>query len=533
MILEKTLESTLDDYFDIIPNQLFEEAQEKAFEELDYEECTEDQCIVMIQEMLQVENSFQLVVISEEDDTQISVTWNDLDKKRVEEKYCGGCKTNELREIIAGLVEKLVLGKQKILKKEDKESKNDSKYLKKADISEIWIKQFGSKFSESINNIKLDSKNNIFLVGSTYGQIDKYINHGESDIILAKYSPTGEKLWITNLGTPKQDVGYGLYLDIKDNIYITGYTSQSLEQNNHKGRQDLFLAKYNNNGKKIWVKQYGTSRSDIGYSLTIDTTMNIYITGTYGAGSWGHFLLMKLNPNGKEEWIREIDCKEICSGRSVTLDSKNNIYVTGYTKGELGNTNVAGNCNGGSCSDILLIKYNSYGVKQWSKQIGSLGNDKGSDLIIDSDNYIYLTGYTEGKLDGNVHIGGKDIFLMKYNLNGEKEWSKQFGTKLNDSANSIALDSFNNIYLTGTTEGRLDINNNKGKDDIFLIKYNTYGENIWVKQIGTDNFDEGNVVGIDSLNDIIISGITRGSFSEKSNYGKNDAFLIKYKNKLN
>ena len=108
-------------------------------------------------------------------------------------------------------------------------------------------------------------------------------------------------------------------------VYITGYTSQSLEQNNHKGRQDLFLAKYNNNGKKIWVKQYGTSRSDIGYSLTIDTTMNIYITGTYGAGSWGHFLLMKLNPNGKEEWIREIDCKEICSGRSVTLDSKNNI----------------------------------------------------------------------------------------------------------------------------------------------------------------------------------------------------------------
>ena len=83
MILEKTLESTLDDYFDIIPNQLFEEAQEKAFEELDYDECTEDQCIMMIQEMLQVENSFQLVVISEEDDTQISLTWNDLDKKRV------------------------------------------------------------------------------------------------------------------------------------------------------------------------------------------------------------------------------------------------------------------------------------------------------------------------------------------------------------------------------------------------------------------------------------------------------------------
>ena len=91
-ILEKTLESKLDDYFDIVPKQLFEEAQEKAFEELDYEECTEDQCIMMIQEMLQVENAFQLVLISEEGDTQISVTWNDLDKKGLKKNIVRGAR---------------------------------------------------------------------------------------------------------------------------------------------------------------------------------------------------------------------------------------------------------------------------------------------------------------------------------------------------------------------------------------------------------------------------------------------------------
>jgi hypothetical protein len=62
-ILEKTIESKLDDYFDIVPKDLFEEAQERTFEELDYEECTEEQCIVIIKELLQVENSFQLVLI--------------------------------------------------------------------------------------------------------------------------------------------------------------------------------------------------------------------------------------------------------------------------------------------------------------------------------------------------------------------------------------------------------------------------------------------------------------------------------------
>ena len=95
-ILEKTLESKLDDYFAIVPKELFEEAQEQSFEELDYDECTEDQCIMKIKEILQVENAFQLVLISEEGDTQISLTWNDLDKKRVEEKYCEAKRSSRI-----------------------------------------------------------------------------------------------------------------------------------------------------------------------------------------------------------------------------------------------------------------------------------------------------------------------------------------------------------------------------------------------------------------------------------------------------
>ena len=75
---------------------------------MDSDECTEDQCIRMIQELLQVENSFKMDLMYEEGDTQISITWNDQDQKRVEEDYCEGCKTKELRLMIGGLVEKLV-----------------------------------------------------------------------------------------------------------------------------------------------------------------------------------------------------------------------------------------------------------------------------------------------------------------------------------------------------------------------------------------------------------------------------------------
>jgi hypothetical protein len=106
--LEKTLESKLDDHFAIVPKELFEEAQEQAFQEMDSDECTEDQCILMIKEILQIENAFKMDLISEDGDTQISITWNDQDQKRVEEDYCEGCKTKGLRLMIGGLVEKLV-----------------------------------------------------------------------------------------------------------------------------------------------------------------------------------------------------------------------------------------------------------------------------------------------------------------------------------------------------------------------------------------------------------------------------------------
>ena len=81
-ILQNTLEDNLKSYFTLISQELFEQAQEKAFEELDYEECTEDQCIMLIQEMLQVENVFHLQVIREGQDTQLSLSWRTLDEKK-------------------------------------------------------------------------------------------------------------------------------------------------------------------------------------------------------------------------------------------------------------------------------------------------------------------------------------------------------------------------------------------------------------------------------------------------------------------
>ena len=72
-ILQNTLEDELKSHFRLVPQEKYEEVQEKVFEELEYGECTENQCIMMIQEMLQVENVFHLQVIGQGSDTQLSL----------------------------------------------------------------------------------------------------------------------------------------------------------------------------------------------------------------------------------------------------------------------------------------------------------------------------------------------------------------------------------------------------------------------------------------------------------------------------
>ena len=106
-ILQNTLIESLSQYYRLVPQDKFEEVQEKVFQELEYEECTEDQCIVMIQEMLQVENLFVLQVIGESQDTQMSLKWVGLDDKRVKTDVCLGCGTFELNERVEGLVRNL------------------------------------------------------------------------------------------------------------------------------------------------------------------------------------------------------------------------------------------------------------------------------------------------------------------------------------------------------------------------------------------------------------------------------------------
>ena len=113
IILENTLTDELKKYFRIVPQEKYEQVLEQVFQELEYEECSEDTCIMRVQEMLQVENVFNLQIIGEGKDSQLNLKWITLDEKKNETDFCEGCNTKELNDKVRGLVEKLV-GKKKV-----------------------------------------------------------------------------------------------------------------------------------------------------------------------------------------------------------------------------------------------------------------------------------------------------------------------------------------------------------------------------------------------------------------------------------
>jgi len=110
-----------------------------------------------------------------------------------------------------------------------------------------------------------------------------------------------------------------------------------------------------------------------------------------------------------------------------------------------------------------------------TKQLGTTSRDIGIGVTTDSSDNIYVTGYTEGGLDGNTNSGESDIFLIKYNSSGTKQWTKQLGTSTYEEGRGVTTDSSGNIYVTGYTKGGLDGNTNSGGKDIFLVKYNSDG----------------------------------------------------------
>lgn len=391
-----------------------------------------------------------------------------------------------------------------------------------------WTKQFGTSTDDSGYVVVADSAGNIYVAGKTWGTISG-TSAGAYDVFVAKYDVAGVQKWVVQFGTANSDepvaikvdgfgnlwLAYnsdggisqvedvvvavkldpssgasllpspiqltslagveikGLAVDANNNVYIGGDVRSSLDGAAFNLRNN-FVAKYDNNGVKQWFFQFVGTNAFVSINrMTADSNGNVYLAGQithqiHAAGDYYDVYLAKVAGNGTSaslSWQRDFGSTAIDSASDIIADAAGNVYLAGKTEGALGATPNAGG------ADYFLAKYDQSGNKLWLSQDGSSGTDIAMRLALDTSGNIYLTGYTDGVLDG-VNAGHEDIFLAKYSNLGAKQWTRQFGTNAQngDKGKGVAV-SGDNIYITGNTYGGLDGNTNAGSYDVFIAKY--------------------------------------------------------------
>ena len=386
-----------------------------------------------------------------------------------------------------------------------------------------WARQIGTSDFDQSTGVSADALGNVFVVGATTGTFAGP-RIGGYDAFIAKYNAAGTSVWSAKFGSSGNDSNNGVAVDGLGNAYVTGYTEGSLGATN-AGALDAYLAKYDSNGNQLWIRQLGTSTSDNGMGVSVDTHGNVYISGNTGGNLGGSSaggddaFLAKYDGTGNFLWARQLGTNAQDYSKSVSADALGNVFIAGSTYGNLAATNPGS-------SDVFLAKYDSSGNLVWTRQLGTNGEDDGNSVSADGLGNVYIGGATTGILAG-TNAGSADAFISKYDLTGHLLWTRQFGSVDIDIGQAVSADHLGNVYLAGEIYGSL-VPNGSTSNNAFVSKYDASGNNVWFDEFGTNKYDQCLGASADGLGNLYVSGETQGGLGSAFLGGTDDAFAAKF-----
>ncbi len=260
-------------------------------------------------------------------------------------------------------------------------------------------------------------------------------------------------------------------IDSNGNVYVTGWrvvsTSPSLV--------DIVTIKYDKNGTLQWSHNYPPDRStpdNEGWGIAADPSGNVYVAGHSGTAGNVDCLLIKYPHDYEQgdapEWVRTYDGGSSKNDQnwSVAVDSDGYIYVTGYS---------VQSHDGVLTADIVTMKYDSSGNVAWASLYNGPPNrgEHGFAIVVDPvTKNVYVTGMSDG-----AGTGSNDMVTMMYNSLGQEQWVQRYSGPVNglNRGTSLALDAESNVYVTGWSQGT-------GSIDFVTIKYSVGGNEMWVSR---------------------------------------------------
>lgn len=318
----------------------------------------------------------------------------------------------------------------------------------------IW----GGTSYDSCSDIAVDHGNNVYICGyfmytvdfDPGNGVDEHTSHGSSDFYVSKFNNNLEHQWTITIGGTGSDKAYGLCIDSSHTVWVTGYFNGSdvnFDPDDYaplwsEGDRDVFVAHYDGSGNFLAAKNFGGWDNDVGNDIAVDSSDNVYITGTF-------------------------------EGIDADFDPSSTGSEYRTSEGE---------------EDAFLNVLSNSGSHLWTGTWGGIYDDEGNAIAIDGNDVIYVTGAYANNVDFDPDTGtdyetsegGTDIFITAFDDSGSHLGVVAWGNTNNDYAYSATCDGSNNLYITGRFFGTTDFDTSPGSSDFqgpagaFLTKYNAY-----------------------------------------------------------
>lgn len=421
-----------------------------------------------------------------------------------------------------------------------------------------WAKQQHGIFEERCNAITTDSKGNVYTTGYFRGTVDFDTGPGVfnltstsmwEDIYVTKLDSSGNFKWAKHFAGTGADGGKGfaIAVDTFGNVYTTGKFDNTVDFDpgaavfnlTASGHSDIFISKLDSSGNFKWADQFkgvGPTGST-GCAIKTDKAGNVFMTGGFsgtvdfdpGPGTnnltsagGGDICVVKLNSAGDLIWVKEMGSAGDDSGLGIDLNNVGNILVQGQFQGTVDFDPGAGIYNVTSITangDQFICKLDAAGNLSWVKNFPVFDCKS---ICIDKQNNIIFSGGFAGTVDFdpgpatfNLTATNGGMFLEKLTGSGNFIWADGFvGSTINNYVQSIAVDTLENIYMTGGFYGSVDFDPGPGSLNLsslvnlnpFFLKLNSSGSLTWGMKVWCEYAAMAYGICLDSAKNIYVGG---------------------------
>jgi hypothetical protein len=402
-----------------------------------------------------------------------------------------------------------------------------------------WSHQFGTTGFDAAASVATASNGDVVVVGTVADALPGQTRVGGDDVVITRYDQRGRPRWTRQFGTAGDDRAGAITVASNGDAYVVGETTGAL--GTPFGIVDAFVARFDRNGNRVWLTQFGTPVEDSATDVQVTSRGVIYVAGTTtgamapgaAADPNGDAFLARFDRNGSELWVRQFATPEAESDTVVATTSAGDAYLAGRTYGSLADF-VPGDIATPDVNRAFLARYSRNGALQWVRVVGAPGDVDVHGLATTSNSDVYLAGTVSGDLPGastaDLNPDHENAYVARFNRSGRRLWIRQIAVPGSEAgAAGLTISRSGRIYLVGQTDGVAAGATTFGDADGFVMRLDRSGRTRSVRQFGSPDRDTPAGVAISPNGTVYVAGSTFGQYSSSGepSVGLDDIFVAR------